>query len=274
MKKINNKGFTLVELLVVITILAIISVVAYQNFGGATDKAISGRKINDIGTIETALQQFKADNNYYPMPQAYDATTNLWGYNSWSVTNSSNVIDVDYDGKEINTITSWSWGWIVYGTGAYSGSQVWAKWVIGYTTDFTKKYLSKELYDPEIWDIKLKSNGKKMIDSGIGKYVYWIYAQPKAKWNWNKTGISGIYYNIATSVKKKDSESYESYIVWDFDENSCEIPSGCPKSLIGTASGHTVTANNISLLNKSPQEINISSTGANQWIPYPVKDFQ
>jgi prepilin-type N-terminal cleavage/methylation domain-containing protein len=33
MQKIKNKAFTLVELLVVITILAIISVVAYQNFG-------------------------------------------------------------------------------------------------------------------------------------------------------------------------------------------------------------------------------------------------
>jgi prepilin-type N-terminal cleavage/methylation domain-containing protein len=33
MKLTKNKAFTLVELLVVITILAIISVVAYQNFG-------------------------------------------------------------------------------------------------------------------------------------------------------------------------------------------------------------------------------------------------
>jgi prepilin-type N-terminal cleavage/methylation domain-containing protein len=33
MNNIKNKAFTLVELLVVITILAIISVVAYQNFG-------------------------------------------------------------------------------------------------------------------------------------------------------------------------------------------------------------------------------------------------
>jgi general secretion pathway protein G len=71
MKNIGNKGFTLVELLVVITILSIISVVAYQNFGGATDKAISGRKINDILTLETSLQQFKVDKNYYPMPMTY-----------------------------------------------------------------------------------------------------------------------------------------------------------------------------------------------------------
>jgi len=33
MKNYTKKAFTLVELLVVITILAIISVVAYQNFG-------------------------------------------------------------------------------------------------------------------------------------------------------------------------------------------------------------------------------------------------
>jgi len=71
MRTIKNAGFTLVELLVVITILSIISVVAYQSFGGATDKAIASRKIQDISTLETALQQFKVANNYYPMPVAY-----------------------------------------------------------------------------------------------------------------------------------------------------------------------------------------------------------
>jgi len=33
MKNLKNKAFTLVELLVVITILAILSVVAYESFG-------------------------------------------------------------------------------------------------------------------------------------------------------------------------------------------------------------------------------------------------
>ncbi|MCD5385188.1 type II secretion system GspH family protein, partial [Candidatus Gracilibacteria bacterium] len=66
MQNTKNKAFTLVELLVVITILAIISVVAYQNFGGAVDKAVSGRKISDVSTIESSLQQYKADKNYYP----------------------------------------------------------------------------------------------------------------------------------------------------------------------------------------------------------------
>ncbi|USN59043.1 MAG: prepilin-type N-terminal cleavage/methylation domain-containing protein [Candidatus Peribacteria bacterium] len=104
MKALVQRGFTLVELLVVITILAIISVVAYQNFGGAVDKAVSGRKINDIGTIETALQQFKVDNNYYPAVDAYDASTNLWGYDTGTTATPSNKIQVTYNGEEIDSI--------------------------------------------------------------------------------------------------------------------------------------------------------------------------
>lgn len=48
----NRKGFTLVELLVVITILAIISVVAYTSFGGATDKAKNSTKLQQLASID------------------------------------------------------------------------------------------------------------------------------------------------------------------------------------------------------------------------------
>jgi len=151
MLKRNTQWFTLVELLVVITILAIISVVAYQNFGWAVDKAVSGRKISDLGTIETALQQFKTDKNFYPMPINYSSTTNLWGYNSWAIAIPSNTLKVVYSWQEINSITSGTGGGKVFGSGAYATLQIWAKGVVGYNGDFAKKYLSKDLYDPEIW---------------------------------------------------------------------------------------------------------------------------
>ena len=154
----KNKAFTLVELLVVITILAIISVVAYQNFGWAVDKAVSGRKISDVSTIETSLQQYKVDKNYYPTPAQYDANTNMWGYNSWIVAKPSNTIDIaPKDGEELTSIDSADWGWIVYWTWTWNAKQIWAKWTI--TREIVwKKYLSKDLYDPEIWDIKLKTS--------------------------------------------------------------------------------------------------------------------
>jgi general secretion pathway protein G len=94
MKKLTNKAFTLVELLVVITILAIISVVAYQNFGSAVGKAISGRKISDVTTIETSLQQYKADNNFYPMVDEH-SSTNIWGYKKDVTAIQSNKIKVE-----------------------------------------------------------------------------------------------------------------------------------------------------------------------------------
>ncbi len=274
MRNLNKKGFTLVELLVVITILAIISVVAYQNFGWATDKAISGRKISDISTIETSLQMFKTENNYYPMPLSYNSWTNMWWYDSWSVAYPSNVIRVEYSWKAIKSLT-WTvkWWWVVYGTWAYSGSQIWAKWVIWNSDVFGKKYLSKDLYDPEIWDVAIESTSKKMIDYGIGRYVYGVFAQPKTTNLWNMAWISGIYYNIATTVKKKDSESYESYIVWDFDEKSCEERNSCPNSLIWTSSWATNSAFNTVLINKDSQKTDTGSTSANQGIPYPIKDF-
>jgi len=81
MKNLANKAFTLVELLVVITILAILSVVAYQNFGWATDKAQNVTKKSNLALLWQTLETFYNDwHNYYPMPQAY-SSTNLWGYN-------------------------------------------------------------------------------------------------------------------------------------------------------------------------------------------------
>lgn len=272
MKKINNKGFSLVELLVVITILAIISVVAYQNFWGATDKAITSRKINDIWTIETALQQYKVDNNYYPMPLEY-STTNLWWY-SWATATSSwkaypsNTLKVDYDDQAIKAltgITNIKWGGVVYWTGWNIWKQIWAKWVIWLGENFSKKYLSKDLYDPELWDIVLTwDSNKKMIEYGIGRYVYAIYAQPKNYDTWNLRKTSGSYYNIAITLKKKSWEWYESYIAWDYDNYSCTTPEDCPETLIWDGEAF--------LKNWAPGLAN-STIESNQWIPYPITDF-
>ena len=88
----SKSAFTLVELLVVITILAIISVVAYTSFGGATDKAKNSTKLNHIASIESALNLFNQQKNYYPLPSVYDANKNLWGYNSGTVASTGNTV--------------------------------------------------------------------------------------------------------------------------------------------------------------------------------------
>lgn len=66
-KKHLKKGFSLVELLVVITIMAILSVVAYQAFGGQTASARNARRTQDLSSIQSALEIFFIENgNRYP----------------------------------------------------------------------------------------------------------------------------------------------------------------------------------------------------------------
>jgi prepilin-type N-terminal cleavage/methylation domain-containing protein len=260
MKTQLHRAFTLVELLVVITILAIISVVAYQNFWWAVDKAVSWRKINDISTIETALQQYKVDTNTYPATDAYDASTNMFGYNSSTNATPSNTIKVTYNGEEVASIVSANGWWKIYGTGTWaSGStqrQIWAKWTISRNT-LGKKYLSKDLYDPELGDIKVWSS--KMIDKWIWRYIYATYKKNKGDGNWS-SNFTGNNYNLAFTIKKNGSDKFVTKVVWDYDEESCnEDKANCPKNLIGLA---------------DETEENGDSDTPNHGVPYTVTDFK
>lgn len=102
----STRGFSLVELLVVITILAIISTVAYTSFSGATDKAKNSKRVEDMAMIELALQSFRQDKGYLPMPAVYSATTNLWGYNSAVIASLKNGITVTKSGDAITGVTA------------------------------------------------------------------------------------------------------------------------------------------------------------------------
>lgn len=274
MKLWNNKGFSLVELLVVITILAIISVVAYQNFWGATDKAITSRKINDVSTIETALQQYKVDKNQYPAVDLYDINTNMWGYNTGSVALPSNTLNAIIVNQEITAITSGSWGWQILGSGSLS--QIWAKGTISQNT-MGKQYLSKDLYDPELWDLKIQWGGT-LIEKWVGRYVYGVYSKSNGSlWATNNKGWN--YYNIAYTVKKEGTDTYITKIVWDYDENSCfDNKADCPKTLIWTMSWITLPNDQLFLVDKQEQGktnswsnlSSFSSAQINQWIPYTI----
>ncbi len=269
-KKTLVQAFTLVELLVVITILAIISVVAYQNFGWAVDKAVWGRKISDVSTIETSLQQYKVDNNYYPAVDL-NSTSNMWWYNTWTTATQSNTVDVQLSWAEIQTVNTANGGWKVMNKD--NTQQIWAKWTISQTT-LGKKYLTKDLYDPEIGDLKEISTSNKLIDKWLGRYVYSVYKKPT--WaSWLAENKTGTYYNIAYTVKKEWSDTLVTKIVWDFDSESCfENATNCPNTLIWSGSWVLVDWQEQWKEANWTAIANFGSTQANQWIPYPVSDFE
>src|SRR5436309_5914176 len=59
-------GFTLVEVLVVMIILAILAAVVVPRVVGRTEDARRARAVTDIESLGTALDLYKADNGEYP----------------------------------------------------------------------------------------------------------------------------------------------------------------------------------------------------------------
>ncbi len=60
-KRMNQKGFTLVELMVVIAILGVLAAIAIPKFNESTAKANTARIQADLRTLDSALVQYQAD---------------------------------------------------------------------------------------------------------------------------------------------------------------------------------------------------------------------
>ena len=59
-------GFTLVEVLVVMTIIAVMGTFIFLNLRGATDKSQIQKARTDIRTLEQAVELYRLDMNRYP----------------------------------------------------------------------------------------------------------------------------------------------------------------------------------------------------------------
>ncbi|MDD2483188.1 MAG: type II secretion system protein [Candidatus Shapirobacteria bacterium] len=63
----NILGFSLIELLVVISIIGVLSAVLVANFMGMRERARDAQKIQDLGAIKNALRLYYNDNQSYPV---------------------------------------------------------------------------------------------------------------------------------------------------------------------------------------------------------------
>jgi general secretion pathway protein G len=66
----NQRGFTLIEIMVVVIIIGLLAAVVVPNFLGNVDKARVTKAKQDIQAIETALTMYKLDNFNYPNGEA------------------------------------------------------------------------------------------------------------------------------------------------------------------------------------------------------------
>ena len=67
MKKKNKKGFTLVELMIVITVIAILATIGVMSFTRVQKQARDTKRKGDLRALYTALQAYYTENQFsYP----------------------------------------------------------------------------------------------------------------------------------------------------------------------------------------------------------------
>lgn len=67
MRKLNSKGFTIVELLIVIVIIGILATIGFVSFASAQNKAKKSKATATVAQVKSKLGEFFADNNSYPV---------------------------------------------------------------------------------------------------------------------------------------------------------------------------------------------------------------
>jgi len=76
-KKAQQKGFTIVELLIVIVVIGILAALVLNTFSGVQRRARDTERVTDVNSIATQLEVYYGDNGHYPtLANLQDATPN------------------------------------------------------------------------------------------------------------------------------------------------------------------------------------------------------
>lgn len=93
--KKNNKGFTIVELLIVIVVIGILALLVVTTYGGIQAKARNAKRSADMSAVQTQLEAFFSQNAYYPsladMNSATWLSTNMKSLDTGALIDPSNA---------------------------------------------------------------------------------------------------------------------------------------------------------------------------------------
>jgi prepilin-type N-terminal cleavage/methylation domain-containing protein len=97
-KNIQSKGFSLLEILVVITIIAILSAMGLIIYGSILKDSRDAKRQSDLKTIQSALEQYFADRFYFP-----NITTGSFPFGS-ALTNCTGVTSCTVSKTYLNSV--------------------------------------------------------------------------------------------------------------------------------------------------------------------------
>ena len=97
--KINKKGFTLVELILVVVVIGILVAMATMAFGNFGDRAKTARIRSDMETLATATQKYYADTGSWPAVNELASTDSESSGLCKILMNTVSIKDVDGGGN-------------------------------------------------------------------------------------------------------------------------------------------------------------------------------
>ena len=74
----NSAGFTLMEILVAATIVAVLSVIGVVSYASVNKRSRDAKRKSDLEQVRSALEMYRADNSVYPgLAEGFIALTSL-----------------------------------------------------------------------------------------------------------------------------------------------------------------------------------------------------
>jgi len=76
LKDYRERGFTIVELLIVIVVIAILATLVITAYNGVQQRARDAKRVSDVRAIQTAAEAFQSEKGNYPTLVELKAATN------------------------------------------------------------------------------------------------------------------------------------------------------------------------------------------------------
>ncbi len=126
---LSRKGFTLIELMIVVAIIIILVSIAIPSYAKLLQRAKRSRAISDFRTIRDSLEAYRTDWGTYPITGSQGETFGL--HTDYNTTTSTITKELTGNGATLNTPSHTT------ATGETGG--------IDY---FTREWIIREMYDP------------------------------------------------------------------------------------------------------------------------------
>ena len=113
LKKYSQKGFTIVELLIVIVVIGILAALVLNTFAGAQKRARDTERVADMGALATQLEVYYNDKAAYPqwsqINTAALAKTAFPGLDVGALNAPSNNVDFDLTNAASGAISEYGY---------------------------------------------------------------------------------------------------------------------------------------------------------------------